>query len=98
MSGTIIGDVETLLSTSKAPYVVVLEAIVGQAVPAILAALAGQETAVEIAAPFIGKCLDFGAQAIRDLVAGKGAAAVLADLDSYCADVIEGIRFGGPTP
>ena len=98
MSATIIGDIETLLKDDKGPLVVVAEAIVLKAIPAVLAALAGQETATQIAAPYVADLWAFGTKSFSDLAAGKGLDAVLADLDSMCADAIEGVRFGTKVP
>lgn len=94
----ILGDIETLFKADKAPFLVVLEAVVVKAIPAVLEALAGQETAVEIAAPYVRDLWSFGSQALSDMASGKGAVAVLQDLDSAVADAIEKIRFGTGTP
>ena len=98
MSGTIIGDIETLLGTAKAPFVVVLEALVLKAIPAVLDVLAGAETPADIAAPYVRALLAFGERALVDAVSPEGAAKVLADLDAATAEIIENARFGGGPP
>lgn len=100
MSGpaTIVGDIETLLKDDKGPILVVAEAIVLKAIPAVLAALAGQETATQIAAPFVADLWNFGTKAFSDMAGGKGLDAVLVDLDTMCANAIEAIRFGLAPP
>lgn len=95
---TVVGEVEAVLQDNKAPYLVVLEAVVTKAIPQVLEVLAGVETPIEIALPYVAKVWAFGGQALTDMVAGKGKEAVLADLDSTVADLIEGVRFGSSNP
>lgn len=76
---TTAGDALALIET------VLLPAMGGS----VLAALAGRDTAVELALEALTECLQFGIVAVADLASGKGLAQVKKDLDDRLTDLVE---------
>jgi hypothetical protein len=92
--GTLVGEIGALLSGDVPAYATLPLELVGGALPAVLELLDGQETAEEIAAPYLRILFSLGLNVLEDLIAKKPAADVRKAFDDGVGDLLEQIRFG----
>jgi hypothetical protein len=89
---------DLLDGTAKEPWITILEDVVKIALPALLNALAGNETAAEIAAGYVAELLGVAEKAIVDLASQVPEVQARRDYDNGMADILERAKVGGATP
>jgi hypothetical protein len=88
-TGTVLGDLEAALAGPTPPWMQLVFSLLSDASPAIFGSLAGADTAIEIAAPFVLRLLELAAVAIKDLATHKPEADVKRAFDEALADILE---------
>ena len=95
MADTVIGDIESLIpGNALPPYASLVVDLLAGALPQVFSVLAGQETAEEIAAPYLRIVFGLAGQAIEDAIAHKPLDTVRVQFDDAIGDLLENIRFG----
>jgi hypothetical protein len=97
VADTVVGDIEAAAASGNPEWADLLLELVGTALPAVFAALAGPDTAIEIAAPYVERVLALGVTALGDALSHKPLADVRRAFDDAVGDVLEDVKFG-PKP
>jgi hypothetical protein len=92
--GTLVGEIASLLKGDVPAWCTLPLELVAGAMPAVLGLLAGQETAEEIAAPYLRTLFGLGLTVLEDLIAHKPTADVRKAFDDGVGDLLETMRFG----
>ena len=92
MSDTTIDGLGALVAGPLPPWMQLVLSLVADASPALFASLAGPDTAVEIAAPFVTRLLRLAVSAIEDLANRKPESDVRRRFDEALADILEDLK------
>ena len=87
---------DLLDGTPKDPWVVIVEDVVKIALPGLLNALAGNETAAAIAAGYVTELFAIAGKAVSDLAHAVPESEARKDFDEGIADLLERAKFGPP--
>jgi hypothetical protein len=90
----VVADLYDLVKGDVPPDVAEVLAVLMAAAAPLMRGLAGGETMVQIAGPYVADLLELGKVALTDLASGKDKATVRRDLDNAIGDLLERAKFG----
>jgi hypothetical protein len=90
MADTVVDD----LVPPKSPWVLMVEELIEDALPRVLDAYAGGESAVEIAGSAVVTLLEIGADSVRAVLDGQAVESVRVARDKAIGDLVEAAKFG----
>ena len=96
-AGGIVGDIATLVEGKVPPFAEDLLAILGAAVPALFAQLAGVETDPAIALPYLKDLFVLAVDEVSNLATHQDSAKFKHDLDDAIGNLLENAKFGVST-
>lgn len=92
--GTLIGEIASVIEGDAPAWATLPLELVAGALPVLMGLLAGNETAEEIAAPYLRTLFGLGLTALEDVIAKKPAATVRKAFDDAVGNLLEDVRFG----